>query len=227
MKPLYYKEIKPINGSKRAVIEIKLHDDYKNGHVDFHVYRWFEKLVFGDWKQIYSPNLPAFREYSDIIEMDGNNSEGQPMYAVENGMYHLKEDLKKGADYLGISMDQAKNLCLSDKEYFKYQLFAMGIVSEWREKAKKAISHLETLCGQSFVDYDNPVVLKLTDEEIADWWTDLDLCDKCELANVPYPTTNYGRGDEYYEAEERCSRWWYSRTYEQKKEIHTNFEEYN
>lgn len=167
MKPLYYKEIKPINGSKRSVIEINLHDDYKNGHADFHVYRWFEKLVFGEWKQIYSPNLPKFREYADIIEMDGRNSEGQPSYAVENGMYHLKEDLKKGADYLGISMDQAKNLCLSDKEYFKYQLFATGIVSEWREKAKKAISHLETLCGQSFVDYENPVVLKLTDEEIA------------------------------------------------------------
>lgn len=57
-------------------------------------------------------------------------------------------------------------------------------------------------------------------ETIADWWTDLDLQDKCELANVPYPTTDYGRGDEYQDAEERADKWWHSRTYEQKKEIY-------
>ena len=57
-------------------------------------------------------------------------------------------------------------------------------------------------------------------ETIADWWCDLDLQDKCNLANIPYPTTNYGRGDEYFDAEERANKWWDSRTYEQKKEIY-------
>ena len=57
-------------------------------------------------------------------------------------------------------------------------------------------------------------------DTIADWWTDLELRDKCEIANVPMPTTDYGRGDEYYECEERCDKWWNSRTYEQKKEIY-------
>ena len=57
-------------------------------------------------------------------------------------------------------------------------------------------------------------------ETIADWWADLDLQDKCNLANIPYPTTNYGRGDEYFYAEERANKWWDSRTYEQKKEIY-------
>ena len=57
-------------------------------------------------------------------------------------------------------------------------------------------------------------------DTIADWWCDLDLQDKCELSNIPYPTTNYGRGDEYFETEERCDKWWHSRTYEQKKEIY-------
>ena len=61
--------------------------------------------------------------------------------------------------------------------------------------------------------------------EICDWWCDLDLTDKCELANVPMPTTDYGRGDEYFECEERCDKWWYSRTYEQKKEIHDEYED--
>lgn len=56
--------------------------------------------------------------------------------------------------------------------------------------------------------------------EIADWWTDLELRDKCELANIPYPTNTDGRGEELLETEERADRWWNSRTYEQKKEVY-------
>lgn len=55
---------------------------------------------------------------------------------------------------------------------------------------------------------------------IADWWTDLELRDKCELANIPYPTNDSGRGEEYYDAQERADKWWNSRTYEQKKAIY-------
>lgn len=57
-------------------------------------------------------------------------------------------------------------------------------------------------------------------DTISDWWTDLDLRDKCDLANIPYPTCDYGRGDDYIEAEDRADKWWNSRTYEQKKEIY-------
>lgn len=57
-------------------------------------------------------------------------------------------------------------------------------------------------------------------DTISDWWTDLDLRDKCELANLPYPTNTDGRGEELLDAEERTDRWWNSRTYEQKKEIY-------
>ena len=57
-------------------------------------------------------------------------------------------------------------------------------------------------------------------DDIEDWWCDLDLVDKCDKANVPYPTCDYGRGDEHYECEERCDKWWNSRTAEQKREIY-------
>ena len=57
-------------------------------------------------------------------------------------------------------------------------------------------------------------------EAIADWWDELGLVSKCDLANIPYPNTEYGRGDDYIEAEERANKWWYSRTYEQQKEIY-------
>ena len=57
-------------------------------------------------------------------------------------------------------------------------------------------------------------------DTISDWWTDLELRDKCEIANIPYPTSTDGRGEELLETEERADRWWNSRTYEQKEEIY-------
>ena len=58
------------------------------------------------------------------------------------------------------------------------------------------------------------------DDEIEDWWYELGLVTKCELSNVPYPTTEYGRGDDYIDAEERANKWWNSRTNEQKKAVY-------
>lgn len=57
-------------------------------------------------------------------------------------------------------------------------------------------------------------------DTIEDWWCDLDLSDKCEIANLPYPTHDSGRGEEFCEAEDRCDKWWDSRTNEQKREIY-------
>ena len=57
-------------------------------------------------------------------------------------------------------------------------------------------------------------------ETLDDWWDNQDTKQKCEIANVPYPTTNDGRGEEQWYAEERCDKWWNSRTLIQKQEIH-------
>ena len=57
-------------------------------------------------------------------------------------------------------------------------------------------------------------------ETLDDWWGEQDTMQKCELANVPYPTEEDGRGENLMEAEDRADRWWNSRTLEQKQEIH-------
>ena len=172
MKPLHYTTEKKIGDKEKINVEIRLSDDCKNGYCDFAITGTiYRKKSNGTWEDalsgcIHEEILKYFPEFSDFVALHLSNSHGQPMCAVENGIYWLKEDLKKGADYLGISEDLARTLCLSDKEYFKYQLFATGIVSEWREKAKKAIAHLETLCGQSFEDYDKPKVMTISGQEI-------------------------------------------------------------
>ena len=115
---------------------------------------------------IHEEILKYFPQFSDFVALHLSNSYGQPMYAVENGMYWLKEDLKEGADYLRISESVAMQLS-ADKDYFKYQLFALGIASGWKQDADKAIKHLEELTGETFEDYGNPKILELSTEERA------------------------------------------------------------
>lgn len=94
-------------------------------------------------------------------------------------------------------------------EYLQYELTAV---------ASKLSDLEETEEQESDIDEESESIENA--ETIADWWYELGLVTKCELANIPYPTTEYGRGDDYIEAEERANKWWDSRTYEQKKEIY-------
>ena len=99
-------------------------------------------------------------------------------------------------------------------EYLQYELTAIASKLSDLEETEEQETDIDGE-SESIDDADT----------IADWWTDLDLTDKCELANVPMPTTNYGRGDEYFECEVRCDKWWYSRTYVQKIEIYTDYQD--
>ena len=58
------------------------------------------------------------------------------------------------------------------------------------------------------------------EEFFDDWWGELDTMQKCQLANVPYPTEEDGRGENLMEAEDRADKWWNSRTTAQKEEIY-------
>lgn len=170
MKPLHYTAEKKLGDKKRINVEIRLSDDCKNGYCDFaitgDIYR---KKSNGTWELelsgcIHDEILKYFPEFSDFVALHLSNSKGQPMYAVENGIYWLKDDLKKGADYLRISESVAMQLS-ADKEYFKYQLFSLGIASGWKQDADKAIAHLEQLTGETFEDYENPKIVELSQEE--------------------------------------------------------------
>ena len=172
MKPLHYTTEKRIGDKKKINVEIRLSDDCKNGYCDFAITGTiYRKKSNGTWETalagcIHEEILKYFPEFSDFVALHLSNSKGQPMYAVENGIYWLKDDLKKGADYLRISESVAMQLS-ADKDYFKYQLFALGIASGWKQDADKAIAHLEQLTGETFEDYENPKIVELSQEERA------------------------------------------------------------
>lgn len=164
------------------VAKVSLDDECKN-----HVYNWSVTGVMyrcnenwskargvdeyeisgaiGDKISKYMPEL------KDFVDMHLDNYLGQPSYPVENGMYWLKNDIKKGMDYLGITEEEAKALCVDpeDKLYFKYQLFNLGIVDRWKEKSEKLIKRLEEMIGTKWVNPYKPeeerFVLRITDEE--------------------------------------------------------------
>lgn len=169
-----YSTARKFDGGK-ITVKIRLSDDCKNGVCEFAItadiyelranggYVWASGGCQHDEIQKYFP------EFSDFIRLHLSNVYGQPMYPVENGLYLLKsEGVEKCAEYLRISADQAAQLS-KEKDYFKYQLFALGIVDQWRREADAAIRHLEDLTGEAFVNPYEPekerFVLKITDEE--------------------------------------------------------------
>lgn len=164
------------------VVEISLDDECKNHVCDWSVtgeiYRcnndWSKTKgkdeheisgAIGDEISKYMPEL------KDFVDMHLSNYLGQPSYPVENGIYWLKENFKKGIDYLDITEEEAKILSedLEDRTYFKYKLFKLGIVDRWKEKSDKLIERLEEMIGKKWVNPYKPeeerFVLRMTDEE--------------------------------------------------------------
>ncbi len=162
-------------GNTRINVKIRVDDHCGNGHCDFAITAdIFKKDKYGNWEWHsggcrHEEILKHFPELSDFVDLHLSNVYGQPMHAVSNGHYLLmKEGAKKCAQYLRIDEDTARKLS-GDKDFLKYQLFALGIVDKWKEEADKAIEHFEALKGEKWVNPHTPEeergVLRLTDEE--------------------------------------------------------------
>lgn len=169
-----YSVSKEFEGGK-ITVTIRLSDDCKNGVCDFAITADIYELHAGGYYKWVSGGcchdeiLKHFPEFSDFIRLHLSNVYGQPTHPVGNGLYWLKsEGVEKCAEYLRITPDQAAQLS-KEKDYFKYQLFALGIVDQWRREADAAIRHLEELTGEKFVNPYEPenekFVLRITDDE--------------------------------------------------------------
>lgn len=116
--------------------------------------------------------LEYFPEFKRFVDLHLCNHYGQPMYPVENGVYHLvNSDKKKAINYLRITETEYDILrnSIEDKSYFKYLLYTLGIVDRWKQESLKAIKQLEALTGNTWENTYKPenerFVLRLTDED--------------------------------------------------------------
>ena len=55
---------------------------------------------------------------------------------------------------------------------------------------------------------------------LQEWWEDLGNDDKASLVGIPAPSRNDARGDEQYEFDEYCNKWWEAKTISQKQETY-------
>lgn len=164
----------------RLKATISLDDDCHNNCCDFSITgELWRKARNGKWVDFASGCIHEYiashiKSFAPYIKLHLCNYLGQPMYPVENGMYHMRKDFKTGIEYLRITEEEYHKLSpaavMNDKLYFKYMLFHLGIVSRWEKEANELISFLNSMNDK---EWENPYspeeerfVLRITQEEI-------------------------------------------------------------
>lgn len=143
----------------KVITTIKLHDECKNGTCSWSITGTLQQKKgngrFYDIGHgcIHEEILKAFPKLKMFVDLHLCDWRGTPLYPVENGYYFLQEDKKQAKEYLRVTDEEMEILSKCDnKEYFKYQLFALGIVERWQAESKKAIQTLEELTGDVWVN---------------------------------------------------------------------------
>lgn len=156
MERLVYKTaVKSANG-ETTIIRIKLADDCKNGHQDFSVTCdiIFSGRDIGGGAAHEHINKVTHGNFADFISLHLADSNGIPMYAVENGYYHITKAKLTQEDFCRcyrVTPAQYKKLCkAADKDHFNILLNSLGIIKQWKKQADKAIRRLEELTGETF-----------------------------------------------------------------------------
>lgn len=166
----------------RIDVKIQLTDECKNGvchwsiTADIYGKRRNGRFVWCSGGCCHNEISKHFPEFSMFVALHLSDCYGAPLYAVENGYYHMKNSSKETViNYLRITETEYNLLCQSgDKQYFKYLLYSMGIVNRWNEESKAAIKDLEALTGNEWVnpyeyDKERKHIEAFTDEEAAEF----------------------------------------------------------
>lgn len=166
----------------RIDVKIQLTDECKNGvchwsiTADIYGKRQNGRFVWCSGGCCHNEISKHFPEFSKFVALHLSDCYGAPLYAVENGYYHMKNSSKETViDYLRITETEYNLLCQSgDKQHFKYLLYAMGVVNRWNEESKAAIKDLEALTGNEWVnpyeyDKERKHIEAFTDEEAAEF----------------------------------------------------------
>lgn len=143
----------------KVITTIKLHDECKNGTCSWSITGILQQKkgngCFYDIGHgcIHEEILKASPKLKMFVDLHLCDWRGTPLYPVENGYYFLQKDKKQAKEYLRVTDEEMEILSKCDnKEYFKYQLFAFGIVERWQAESKKAIQALEELTGDVWVN---------------------------------------------------------------------------
>lgn len=155
MNKLVFKDSK-VNGGEKIIVTIELADDCHNGHQDFSVTASIydsKGLNVGGGCCHDVINTVFDGKYKDFCDLHLCDWQGYPVYAVENGFYHIKNVGQSTflEYYPGVTPSQYKKLVKAeDQTGYAILLQDTGVVATWQAAAKKAVTRLEELTGQKF-----------------------------------------------------------------------------
>ena len=146
-------------GGKDYIIKIKLADECKNGHNDFSI----TSEIYPAGKRgdrngeragaIGDTIAKVFPELAIFNDLHLCNVNGVPMYALANGIYHIKNQPQHIKSHFMATDKEVEILkTAEDEQVLCYMLVNMGIVKRWKETANKAIEMLEEMTGEKFED---------------------------------------------------------------------------
>lgn len=176
-------------GKERITVNIRLDDECKNGHQDF--------AITGDIYEANKPrtdryhisggcihddilkHFPKFKMFVDLHLCDFN---GVPMHATASGYYFLRNGFNRVKPMdKGFKAEYCKYYRITEKQFdalntsrseieFAVLLKELGILSQWKLQADKAINKLELLTGDEFInDSTKSQLYYPSDEAIADY----------------------------------------------------------
>ena len=160
------------------IIDIRCDDECKNGHDTFAItgttYRPFEKgdRKDGDWKVFNGKNytydsggcihdiiLKAKKSLKPFVDLHLADGDGAPMYAVENGYYHMQGvqgtaaynhtcTLEDFATYMRVYTDVAKELIDSNPSKEDFVKWVDSLRPRWKQEADAAKKLLQSLIDE-------------------------------------------------------------------------------
>jgi len=146
-------------GGKDYIIKIELADECKNGHNDFSITgNVYPAGKRGDRHMLHCGAIgdeiaKVFPELAIFNDLHLCNVNGVPMYAIANGIYHIKNQPQHIKCHFNATDEEVEILkTAEDEQVLSYMLVNMGIVKRWKETANKAIKLLEEMTGESFED---------------------------------------------------------------------------
>lgn len=142
-------------------ITIRLDDECHNGHQDFSITGsiYEKEKVKIERNRIGGGAIgdhvaEAFPELAIFNDLHLCDYAGIPMYAVENGFYHVKRmGSAEFCKYFRCTETEYNTLKEAENTtHFAMMLCASNILQRWSEQAQKAIAMLEEMTGEKFVN---------------------------------------------------------------------------